>query len=427
MRRLKMGSRKAPVRVPDESRGAGRWPKPGDWLEEHRPTSYWTATRRPFPSLLLVAPLVIAYEWAVIWLGGATPGKLRTGADTWMRNALASLGVDDRWLLPLLLVVILLGWQVVSYRDWRFSPGILAGMVVESLVWAVMLVGISRLIDAGFSYLEQRGTGVLAIEPGKDDAVRLLVDRLRGRRRLRRNAVPIDPGARFLLGRCDCCRPPRFSRAPWPSPVRRCSSRWLTTREARASRSPGSPSSFAGWPASSSPGCSSCAASGSPSARTRSTISWWDGSPARLLMLDRMFVVFVEASVRIVHLSDIHFWRYAFHPLRLLSKRLLGTASLFLGRGRRFRLERVPELIERVRSLDADHLLITGDLTTTALPGEFHHARTALSALLHDPAKVTIIPGNHDRYTLRAHRSRRFEHYFGAFAPDGPVPLAAAH
>ena len=78
-----------------------------------------------------------------------------------------SLGLDDRWLLPLLLVVILLGWQVVSYRDWRFSPGILAGMVVESLVWAVMLVGISRLIDAGFSYLEQRGTAVLAIEPAR--------------------------------------------------------------------------------------------------------------------------------------------------------------------------------------------------------------------------------------------------------------------
>jgi hypothetical protein len=159
-----------PVRVPKKAK-RGRGLKPGDWLLEHRPTSYWTATRRPFPSLLLVAPLVIAYEWAVIWLGGATPGKLRTGADTWMRNALAALGVDDRWLLPLLLVVILLGWQVVSYRDWRFSPGILAGMVVESLVWAVMLVGISRLIDAGFSYLEQRGTGVLAIGPGEHHAL----------------------------------------------------------------------------------------------------------------------------------------------------------------------------------------------------------------------------------------------------------------
>ncbi len=126
--------------------------------------------------------------------------------------------------------------------------------------------------------------------------------------------------------------------------------------------------------------------------------------------------------MRILHLSDIHFWRYAFHPLRLMSKRLLGNASLLLGRGRRFRLERVPELVERVQSLGADHLLITGDLTTTALADEFHHARTALSGLLHDPARVTIIPGNHDRYTIRANRSRRFERYFGDFAPDGPYP-----
>jgi predicted phosphodiesterase len=126
--------------------------------------------------------------------------------------------------------------------------------------------------------------------------------------------------------------------------------------------------------------------------------------------------------MRIVHLSDIHFWRYALHPMRLMSKRLLGTASLLLGRGRRFRLERVPDLIERVQSLDADHLLITGDLTTTALADEFHHARTALAGLLEDAAKVTVIPGNHDRYTLRAHRSRRFERYFGAFAPEGSYP-----
>jgi hypothetical protein len=165
-----MQSRKAALRAGQKTkRPAGA--NAGKWLLEQRPTSYWTATRRPFPSLLLVAPLVIAYESAVIWLGGSTPGQLRTGADTWMRNALASLGLDDRWLLPLLLIVILLGWQVVSYRDWRFSPGILAGMVVESLVWAVMLVGISRLIDAGFSYLEQQGTVVLTIEPGRGTRV----------------------------------------------------------------------------------------------------------------------------------------------------------------------------------------------------------------------------------------------------------------
>ncbi len=164
-----MGSRaaqKTARRKPE----AGRGLKPERWIEEHRPTSYWAATRRPFPSLLLVGPLVIGYEWAVIWLGGASPERLRTGADTWMRNALGSLDLDDRWLLPLLLVVILLGWQVVSYRDWRFSPGILAGMVVESLVWAVMLVGISRLIDAGFSYLERGEPAGLPLELGKSNA-----------------------------------------------------------------------------------------------------------------------------------------------------------------------------------------------------------------------------------------------------------------
>jgi hypothetical protein len=33
-----------------------------------------------------------------------------------------------------------------------------------------------------------------------------------------------------------------------------------------------------------------------------------------------------------------------------------------------------------------------------------------------------MVPGNHDRYTLRAHRSRRFERYFGEFSPGMPYP-----
>jgi Icc-related predicted phosphoesterase len=126
--------------------------------------------------------------------------------------------------------------------------------------------------------------------------------------------------------------------------------------------------------------------------------------------------------LRIVHLSDIHFWRFSLNPLRYLSKRMVGMASLALERARRFRLERVPELVERVRSLDADHILITGDVTTTALPAEFQAARAALADWLGDPARVTIVPGNHDRYTLAAHLSRRFERFMGAFAPPGPYP-----
>jgi Type II CAAX prenyl endopeptidase Rce1-like len=116
-----------------------------DWLREHRPCSYWAATRRPFPSLLLIAPLILAYESGVRWLGGASAAELRTGADTWMRNALVRVGLTDQWFLPLGLFLILMTWQVLRFYDWRFSPAILAGMVVESIVWAVALIGISRL------------------------------------------------------------------------------------------------------------------------------------------------------------------------------------------------------------------------------------------------------------------------------------------
>jgi 3',5'-cyclic AMP phosphodiesterase CpdA len=126
--------------------------------------------------------------------------------------------------------------------------------------------------------------------------------------------------------------------------------------------------------------------------------------------------------VRIVHLSDIHFWQYAFNPLRLMSKRLTGMVALLAGRARRFRMAGVPRLVDRVRNLEPDHILITGDITTTALPDEFRAARRALSDILNDPGRMTIIPGNHDRYTWWAHRSRRFEHFLGEFAPRHRYP-----
>lgn len=120
-------------------------------------------------------------------------------------------------------------------------------------------------------------------------------------------------------------------------------------------------------------------------------------------------------SFRIVHLSDIHLWRYTFNPLRLLNKRAVGMTGLLLGRADRFPLERLPEVVERVVSLRPDHVLITGDLTTTALPEEFADAREVLAPILSDPQRATVVPGNHDRYTRAATRGRLFERTFRPF------------
>jgi Type II CAAX prenyl endopeptidase Rce1-like len=125
--------------------------------------SYWSVTRRPLPCLAFVAPLLLAYELGVLWLGGPSAEALRTGADAWMRKGLGSLGLTDHWLLPGVLVVMLLVWQAFSRRDWRFHPLSLLGMAFESLVLAVALVGLSKLVDLGFVALERTGSPTLAV------------------------------------------------------------------------------------------------------------------------------------------------------------------------------------------------------------------------------------------------------------------------
>jgi 3',5'-cyclic AMP phosphodiesterase CpdA len=126
--------------------------------------------------------------------------------------------------------------------------------------------------------------------------------------------------------------------------------------------------------------------------------------------------------LRIIQLSDVHIWRYSFNPLHLFNKRVVGTASLLAGRARKFRLERLDSVVARIKSLEADHLLITGDLTTTALSAEFRDAREALADLLVDSNRATVIPGNHDRYTDGSVRHRQFEAHFGSFAPSEDFP-----
>ncbi len=130
--------------------------------------------------------------------------------------------------------------------------------------------------------------------------------------------------------------------------------------------------------------------------------------------------------MRIIHLSDIHVWRYAFNPFRLFNKRAIGMAGLVLGRARKFRLERLQAVLERVRALAPDHVLISGDLTTTAMPEEFHSAREMLGTLDLEAARMTVIPGNHDRYTRAAARGAQFEKWFGDFAPAGGYPWLRA-
>jgi 3',5'-cyclic AMP phosphodiesterase CpdA len=118
--------------------------------------------------------------------------------------------------------------------------------------------------------------------------------------------------------------------------------------------------------------------------------------------------------MRIIHLSDVHVWHYSWNLRRLLGVRAFWMLELLRGRASRFHLDRLGAVVDRVLGLKPDHVLITGDLTTTALPSEFREAKRLLEPLLTDPERVTMVPGNHDRTTRRSFLTRRFEEFFGA-------------
>ncbi len=115
---------------------------------------------------------------------------------------------------------------------------------------------------------------------------------------------------------------------------------------------------------------------------------------------------------RLIHITDLHFWQLVRNPLLLCNKRILGNLNLLLRRRRYVRQERAAAFLDLLPTLDADALLIGGDLTTTATEAEYKMAAAFVDALARCGPPIYMVPGNHDMYTFEARRRRRFEQHF---------------
>lgn len=117
--------------------------------------SYLRSTRHPWPCLLFVLPLVLAYESGVVMLGGPHPENLRNGADNWLRVGLMRLGISWVWLPPVILLALMAVWTW-KRRDERPNEvfAVLSGMLLESVAYAIGLWGVSRALGP---LLEQFG------------------------------------------------------------------------------------------------------------------------------------------------------------------------------------------------------------------------------------------------------------------------------
>ena len=128
-------------------------------------------------------------------------------------------------------------------------------------------------------------------------------------------------------------------------------------------------------------------------------------------------------STSIIHISDLHFHTYPQNFREWKSKRILGAANLLFRRAREFPLQRAKQLVVQIQKTNWDHLVISGDLTQLSLEKGFCQARETLDPLLKDPQRVTIVPGNHDRYVCQAAGDDLYNKYFGKFFGNGEIHL----
>jgi hypothetical protein len=130
------------------------------------PLGYLQATRHPWPCLVFLIPLLLAYEAGVLWLGGTQPDALRNGADSWLRWTLEGFGLSALYWPPALVVAVFLGWSWLRRWDRPYDVlGLWIGMVLESTGFALGLWGLSRGLRPA---LERLGTPLSCPPPPEE-------------------------------------------------------------------------------------------------------------------------------------------------------------------------------------------------------------------------------------------------------------------
>lgn len=108
-----------------------------------RPMSYLQQSELPFPSLIFLLPLIVVYELGTRHYA-AQISDIK--AFSLLQDFFYWCGATGRYLPALAVVGILLSCHIARNDPWRFQPGTLAGMALESLALGAPLLLLARVI-----------------------------------------------------------------------------------------------------------------------------------------------------------------------------------------------------------------------------------------------------------------------------------------
>jgi len=108
---------------------------------------YGRATHEPLHCLAFLLPLVLAYEVGALLVRAPMADDQQLVAPRLIQELAAWVGIDAAWVPGVALVLTLVIWQVVAHRPWRCRARVPLIMLGESLLLALPLFVLGRLLQ----------------------------------------------------------------------------------------------------------------------------------------------------------------------------------------------------------------------------------------------------------------------------------------
>jgi len=124
------------------------------------PDSYLERTSRPIYAIIFLLPFIVFYEFGVIFIktNVLNQSSVLVTAFAWLQQVLKYIGFAGKiaWIAPpLVVVIILISMQFTSRKSWRFYPGDIFPMAIESILLAVPLIVFSLFLNSPPKYQNQ--------------------------------------------------------------------------------------------------------------------------------------------------------------------------------------------------------------------------------------------------------------------------------
>ncbi len=110
-------------------------------------SAYSRLAAQPLHVLCFLLPLIAFYEiGSALYLTQA--GLVRTiGARSIVSRLFATFGVASLYLPGAMLAAVLVFWHLLLRHPWKVRPGVLVGMLIESVLWTMPILVLGLLME----------------------------------------------------------------------------------------------------------------------------------------------------------------------------------------------------------------------------------------------------------------------------------------